>query len=137
MKTEKALINDVLETGLNQVAIKVEGKKKQFYDLVSKDDFWMKYRFCPALPDVAEAVGTELAECQKQEDEVKNLKVSFLIIRSKNLKFLDQLQATYKPCKVFKTPNHKNLIFTYAKHQESVEILKLLKLAMDEQKLRG
>lgn len=72
--TYQALINDVLETGLNQVAIKIEGKKKQFYDLVSKDDFWMKYRFCPALPDVAEAVGTELAECQKQEDEVKNLK---------------------------------------------------------------
>ena len=79
------MINDVLETGLNQVAIKVEGKKKQFYDLVSKDDFWMKYRFSPALPDVAEAVGTELAECQKQEDEVKNLKVSTYIISSRKL----------------------------------------------------
>ena len=30
-KPEKqALVNDVLETGLNQVAINVEGKKKQF-----------------------------------------------------------------------------------------------------------
>ena len=101
------MINDVLETGLNQVAIKVEGKKKQFYDLVSKDDFWMKYRFSPALPDVAEAVGTELAECQKQEDEVKNLKVSLLTLLAENrYKSLDEIQTTYRPCKVFK--NHKS-----------------------------
>ena len=107
LKTSKALINDVLETGLNQVAIKVEGKKKQFYDLVSKDDFWMKYRFSPALPDVAEAVGTELAECQKQEDEVKNLKVILLTLLAENRnKSLDEFQTTYRPCKVFK--NHKS-----------------------------
>ena len=73
--TYQALINDVLETGLNQVAINIEGKKKQFYDLVNKDEFWWKYRFSPALPDVAEAVNTELEECQRQEDEVKSLKV--------------------------------------------------------------
>ena len=88
------MINDVLETGLNQVAIKVEGKKKQFYDLVSKDDFWMKYRFSPALPDVAEAVGTELAECRKQEDEVKNLKVSSLTSlaeQADEIHFLDKV----------------------------------------------
>ena len=72
----------MLETGLNQVAIKQEGKKKQFYDLVAKDDFWMKYRFCPALPDVAEAVSVELEECQKQENEVKKLKV--WVIRSES-----------------------------------------------------
>jgi len=71
--TYQALINDVLETGLNQVAINVEGKKKQFYDLVQMDEFWWKYRFSPALPDVAEAVNTELEECQRQEDEIKSL----------------------------------------------------------------
>ena len=78
--TYQALINDVLETGLNQVAINVEGKKKQFYDLVQMDEFWWKYRFSPALPDVAEAVNTELEECQRQEDEIKSLQVSFVLI---------------------------------------------------------
>ena len=62
------------------MAINVEGKKKQFYDLVQMDEFWWKYRFSPALPDVAEAVNTELEECQRQEDEIKSLQVSFLLI---------------------------------------------------------
>ena len=65
----------MLETGLNQVAISVEGKKKQFYDLVNQDEFWWKYRFSAALPDVAEAVNTELEECQRQEDAIKSLQV--------------------------------------------------------------
>ena len=77
--TYQALINDVLETGLNQVAINVEGKKKQFYDLVQMDEFWWKYRFSPALPDVAEAVNTELEECQRQEDEIKSLQVNIQV----------------------------------------------------------
>lgn len=63
------------ETGLNSVAIQNEGKKKQFYDLGDADDFWMDFRFSPALPDVAEAIHKATADCQKQEDQVKSLKV--------------------------------------------------------------
>jgi len=71
--TYQSLIHDVLETGLNSVAMNAEGKKKQFYDLGENDEFWMKYRFAPALPDVAEAIHKATEDCQRQEDQIKSL----------------------------------------------------------------
>ena len=73
--TYQSLIHDVLETGLNSVAMNAEGKKKQFYDLGENDEFWMKYRFSPALPDVAEAIHKATEDCQRQEDQIKSLQV--------------------------------------------------------------
>jgi len=74
--TYQSLIHDVLETGLNSVAVQSEGKKKQFYDLGAADEFWMTHRFSPALPDVAEAIHRATEDCQAQENQVKSLKVS-------------------------------------------------------------